>query len=540
MSTNSINIFIIANRTNIAFNDDLIKKIAGAPLLKYSIESAQNIKDDFILTLITDCDSIQLFARRHGVNTIVEKDALKNQITDIDYFIRIAGKIKNNFPIIFIFPYAPMIKPYDYKKALKQFNDSKSDILFPVQYRYSKLINNNLNIDNFQLLFNKSLNKHLIQINGFVITNKKGLIKQKNNVDFNISQYLIDSQIVEINSYKDWWICEKLLLRKRIIFRVIGNKKEGTGHLYRALTLAHEIVDHEIIFVTENNNDFVINKLVEYNYKLEVFNSHEIEKEVIKLRPNLVINDFLDTHEEYINRLKMHGIKTINFEDLGSGATVADKTINELYDEPIINSKNILWGHKYSFLRDEFNGAKINQFQDKVSKLLITFGGSDPNNYTQRTLDLIHGYCSKKNIKIVIVSGAGYKYINELEKIVTRYSNVKFYHSLGIMSEVMENCQCAISSNGRTIYELAHMHIPSIVLSHHEREDTHNYAIADNGFIPIGIFNNEEKENLLMQSLSELVENFGFRRDLFDCMRKIDFIDNKKRVLKILKNVLND
>ena len=63
-----------------------------------------------------------------------------------------------------------------------------------------------------------------------------------------------------------------------------------------------------------------------------------------------------------------------------------------------MDSKNILWGHKYSFLRDEFNGAKTNNFKDKVSKLLITFGGTDPNNYTQRTLDLIYEYSLNKNI----------------------------------------------------------------------------------------------------------------------------------------------
>jgi spore coat polysaccharide biosynthesis predicted glycosyltransferase SpsG/CMP-N-acetylneuraminic acid synthetase len=540
LSTKSINIFIIAIRNNVAFNDDLIKIIAGVPLLKYSIETAQNINGDCIITLITDCDSVQLFARRNGVNTIFEKNAFKNQITINDSLFKITTKINNNSPIIFISPYSPMIEAYDYEKALKQFNDAKSDFLFPVQYKYSKLISNNSDIYDFQKVFNRSLNKHLVQINGFIITNKEGLIKQRNKEKIKISQYLIDSQLVEINSYKDWWICEKLILRRRIVFRVIGNNNVGTGHIYRALTLAHEIVDHEIIFVTEHNNDLVINKLAEYNYKLEVFNSHEIEKGIIKIRPHLVINDFLNTDKEYINLLKSHGIKTINFEDLGDGASKSNKTINELYDEPIINSKNILWGHKYSFLRDEFSGATINKFEDKVSKLLITFGGTDPSNYTQKTLDLIYGYCLNKNITIFIVTGAGYKYINKLENIMGKYSNVKFSHSLGIMSEVMENCQCAISSNGRTIYELAHMHIPSIILSHHDREDTHNYGIKGNGFIPIGIFNNEDKEKLLMQSLSELVENSTYRKQLFNSMQKADFMDNKKRVVKILDNVLND
>jgi len=539
LSTNPINIFIIANRSNIAFNDDLLKNIAGEPLLNYSIESAQNIVNNFALTIVTNCENIHLFARRKGVNTIVEKDKTDNYLIDINYFLGIAKGIEDSIPILFISPYSPLIKPHHYRKALEKFNDSKSDILLPVRYEYSNLIDKNSNIDDSQIVLNKALYKHIVQINGFAITSKNGLYKKNNNKKIKIKKYFLDSKIIEINGYRDWWICEKLLLRKRIVFRVLGNKKEGTGHIYRALTLAHEIVDHEIIFVTEPHNDLVKNKLSEYTYKLHVFNPDNIENKIIKLRPHLVVNDFLNTSKTYIQKLKSNGIKTINFEDLGSGASKANKTINELYDKPIINSKNILWGHKYSFLRDEFNGAKINQFQENVRKLLITFGGTDPNNYTHQVMHLIHDYCKENKISIVIVSGAGYKYIKELEKILKDYSNVKFYHSLGIMSEIMEDCQIAISSNGRTVYELAHMHIPTIILSHHHREDTHNYAVEDNGFIPLGIFN-KRKENALMKSLSLLVEDSQYRKQLFNRMKKVDFIDNKKRVLEIFDEILND
>ena len=135
--------------------------------------------------------------------------------------------------------------------------------------------------------------------------------------------------------------------------------------------------------------------------------------------------------------------------------------------------------------------------KQKVSKVLVTFGSSDPNNFTKRVLDLILYDCQKRSIEIVIVLGPGYKHRKKLYEHVKEKSNVKLYYSLGIMSEVMENCQCAISSNGRTVYELAHMHIPTLVLSHHKREDTHKYAIEKNGFIPIGIYDSNKKEKII-------------------------------------------
>ena len=55
------------------------------------------------------------------------------------------------------------------------------------------------------------------------------------------------------------------------------------------------------------------------------------------------------------------------------------------------------------------------------------------------------------------------------------------------MSRMMEGVDLAICSAGRTVYELAHMHIPSIVLAQHEREARHTFARADHGFAYMGI-----------------------------------------------------
>ena len=65
--------------------------------------------------------------------------------------------------------------------------------------------------------------------------------------------------------------------------------------------------------------------------------------------------------------------------------------------------------------------------------------------------------------------------------------NVKLTKSTGVISSIMEQCQLAIVSNGRTVYELAHMNIPSITIAHHIREETHKFASKENGFLPLSI-----------------------------------------------------
>ena len=41
---------------------------------------------------------------------------------------------------------------------------------------------------------------------------------------------------------------------KRIIFWIIGNQEVGLGHIYRAVTLALELRNHEVLFVTDTEN----------------------------------------------------------------------------------------------------------------------------------------------------------------------------------------------------------------------------------------------------------------------------------------------
>jgi spore coat polysaccharide biosynthesis predicted glycosyltransferase SpsG len=351
---------------------------------------------------------------------------------------------------------------------------------------------------------------------------------------------LNDNEAIEINSYQDWWVCEKLLKRKRIIFNVIGSDKIGMGHIYRSLTLAHEITDHEIIFVCDEQSRIAVDKIAGYDYMIKAFNPHVMEEQILSLKPDLVINDTLDTTKKYIMRLKENNIKVVNFEDLGPGARYTDVTINEVFDEPKFNSKNTKWGNKYFFLRDEFNDAKSHKLAKKVENLLITFGGTDQNNYTQKTLTTIVNFCKKENIKIYIVNGDGYLYKEQLSRYLKElgYKNLEFTFATGVISKIMEKTQIAVTSNGRTTYELAHMNIPSIVISHHERENTHRFAVEERGFINLGCYKKGATENLLLRALKKLVYDNNYRKRLFDNIKIYNFSKNKKKVVKLVLNLL--
>ena len=145
---------------------------------------------------------------------------------------------------------------------------------------------------------------------------EKGLfyIFENNNVDIKYKPFVIDEErSIEIENYQDWWICEKVLQRKRIIFNVIGSLKIGMGHIYHSLALAHEITDHEVIFVCDERYEIAVATITSTDYK--VITTKNITKTMLELKPDLVINDILNTDLRYIKTLKENNIKIVNFED---------------------------------------------------------------------------------------------------------------------------------------------------------------------------------------------------------------------------------
>ena len=76
-----------------------------------------------------------------------------------------------------------------------------------------------------------------------------------------------------------------------------------------------------------------------------------------------------------------HG-KIINFEDDGEGIIKADLVFNALYQSS--DMPNVYAGEKYYISSKVFMFYKPISIRDKVRKVFISFGGADPQNYSER------------------------------------------------------------------------------------------------------------------------------------------------------------
>jgi spore coat polysaccharide biosynthesis predicted glycosyltransferase SpsG/CMP-N-acetylneuraminic acid synthetase len=532
-------VIIPAIKKSVAFPDDLVIKLAGLSLVQRAIDKAKNIVDSDHIYVVTDSEEITLVCERNDVRACYRKD-LKLQweelLEGLRFFLaKIALTYEN---VIFISAYTPLVTAADVLSGYAAFVESGSDALITLRQTTHRIYNEEKATPR-SFFIGAQKEKVFIECRAFLIF-RSVLLMKRSPEEEKIFPYILDDKAIEIESYRDWWICEKLLGRKRIVFRVIGYKEIGMGHIFRSLALAHEITDHEIIFVGDEKSRVAIGKIAGFDYLVRVFDPAGIEDGIISLKPDLVINDMLNTSREYILRLRQNDIKVVNFEDLGDGASSADLTINELYDEPLIDGSSIKWGYRYYFLRDEFNDATPHRFKHNVENLLLTFGGTDQHNLTRKVLDAVLPLCRERKIRINIVTGDGYLYKEELLDHIRHlgYDRLEFTWATGVISKIMEKCELAISSNGRTVYELAHMNIPSIIISQHGRELTHPFPCEENGMINVGIYDDSTSGKAIAETLEKLVDETSYRRRLFDKIKRHDFRKNKAKVVRSILNLL--
>lgn len=533
-------VIIPAVKKSVAFTDDLVKKLGGISLIQRAIDKAEALVPGQHVYVVTDSQEIRVIAERNSVRCFYRSD-LRLEWHDILRGLRLfLGHVAKQYrAVLILHPYTPLISSEEVARAYHTFQSRGCDVLVSVkEERHRAFRGANASLQ--RIFLGDEKQRVFTEIRAFQFLRSRGLRDGSALGKLKLHPHFVGHDTVEIESYQDWWVCEKLLGRRRIVFRVIGDQVVGMGHIYRALALAHDITDHEIYFVCDEDSQVAASKLAGYNYPVEVFPRGRIEQCIIKMKPDLVVNDILNTTKSYVQRLKEAHIRVVNFEDLGTGARHADITFNEIYEEPLIRGANIKWGCRYYFLRDEFDDATPHRFAGKVRAVLLTFGGTDQNDFTRKTLSAIGGLCQEAGIKIYVVSGDGYVYRGELERQLASFgwTHVEFTHATGVMSSIMEKSQVAISSNGRTVYELAYMNIPAIIISHHAREKTHHFARSENGFVNLGIYSPGRTEKRVRRELERLVNDSNLRRTLFERVRKFSFRGNKQRVVKMILRTL--
>jgi UDP-2,4-diacetamido-2,4,6-trideoxy-beta-L-altropyranose hydrolase len=126
----------------------------------------------------------------------------------------------------------------------------------------------------------------------------------------------------------------------------------------------------------------------------------------------------------------------------------------------------LLLGATYALLRDEFlpwTGWK-RAIPDRARNVLITIGGSDPDNASERILQSLE-LLESRDLEVVLVVGGTNPHWDALQAASQRCPfPVRLVRSAQNMPALMAWADVAISGAGGTSYELCYMGLPSLLL----------------------------------------------------------------------------
>jgi spore coat polysaccharide biosynthesis predicted glycosyltransferase SpsG len=320
----------------------------------------------------------------------------------------------------------------------------------------------------------------------------------------------------------------------KIIIHLIGNIKQGTGHVYRMLRLTNrcfsssQLLDkHNIIFILNENEKLAINILKKNNINcIKYKDFDELYNILSKINSDIIINDCLNTTEKLTYNQNKYTKKIINFEDYGNGVNNADIVINSFYNDNIINGDKIYTGLKYTLLSPLLSNSVESTFNTIPQKIILTFGGSDPSNITEYILNLLINNDINKKIHILVILGIGYVYKTKIINLIENHTNISISIDEQNMIGQFQTSDIAITSCGCAMFEACYFLVPVICISHNKREVLHTQLCPNNTIINLGLFKNLNN-NLLINKLNLLI----------DSKEKREFI--RKNMLVIRNDIKN-
>ncbi|ABC31939.1 CMP-N-acetylneuraminic acid synthetase [Hahella chejuensis KCTC 2396] len=520
------------------------------PLIYYAINSCLNSSLLSYVVVSTDDDEIALLAEKFGARVHHRPTTLGGDKVTLDpVIIEAVNHIEREDNLRFnlvvtVQPTSPLTRSLDIDKVIERLYDSDYDtILSATDDRHLCWTKENCDyVPEYSERVNRQQLPPRYRETGAIIACRRDIIESGTRIGKKVSLYITPPNIsFDIDTVTDLFLCESILKRKKITFVVTGNKNTGTGHIYRSLMLANELVQHEISFII-TNDDIIAKRLIkENNYPLYSVSKDRLTSAVIDHNPDIVINDILDTSLEYIKKIKERSIKVVNFEDLGPGSKAANLVFNALYPAKE-SSPNILSGPTYFCLRDEFIYTPPREKTGIIKSILLTFGGVDENNITLRALKILEGILSLNlGIHITIITGSGYGHSDELHshlKTSKEYMNIKLVKHTKRISHYMNSSDLAITSGGRTVLELASLKVPTITICQNTREVSHFLLGKNRGIINMGL-NSVVTDAELENTISDLIANSDRVKSMIQSLEEIDLTKGKSLVIKRILNLLN-
>lgn len=512
-----------------------IRLVNNRPLICYAIKNA--VQSEMITDVVVSTDSpeIEIIARQMGVTVKKRDSELAGDEVTLDAVIYDVAKDYDADYVVSMQPTSPTLRTETLDAAIRYAIEENVDTLISVinKPHLAWIGGENGKKPAYKERLNRQyLPPYYLETGAFFISRGSVVTPTSRFGDKCDVFEIEESEAIDIDTFEDLKNAEAVMAKKKVAIYVNGNVSRGMGHIYRALEIADEFYSKPDIYYDMNQTSRDVFGTTTHNL-ISVDGIGELLERLKEKQYDLFVNDILSTTIDYMIAVKkaLPNAKIVNFEDDGEGAYKADLVINALFGQS--SMPNMVSGERYYISSKLFMFYDAISIKKRVEKVFISFGGADPQNYSDRLLNIISGD-KYREIQFVVVLGRAKRNIEQLMKYNER-NNIEVLFDVKNMPEIMSQCDIAITSRGRTGYELAILGIPTIAAAQNEREEKHSFVCSDNGFDYLGLNPADDTIEAVLDMYIHMGANE--RKRIQDLLLKHNLREGRKRIMNMIDNL---
>lgn len=268
-----------------------------------------------------------------------------------------------------------------------------------------------------------------------------------------------------------------------LLIRADASVAIGTGHVMRCLALAQAWQDAggQVTFVMAESTPAIEQRLRSEGVGLARIegvpgSSFDGEQLIALARahtPSWLVVDGYEFGTGYQRALRTEQLKVLLIDDNGCcGPYAADVVLNQnIHAEECLYQNRasftrLLLGTKYALLRREFVPPyKTREISSIGRKLLVSMGGSDPDNVTGRAMKAIEEVAVADLEVAVVVGGSNPQLASVAESVDKSSHRCRILNNVTNMRALISWADLAISAAGSVCWEYCALGLPAALLA---------------------------------------------------------------------------
>jgi spore coat polysaccharide biosynthesis predicted glycosyltransferase SpsG len=349
-----------------------------------------------------------------------------------------------------------------------------------------------------------------------------------------------------VHDIYDFWLAERLTHLPRVLFRVDGGSRMGMGHVYRSLAAAKAFSEisptADICFLMRADRPEGIQHVSREGFPVRVLpeNAENALPAIRDFAPNVIVNDLPFLEDVYLKSLATLGASTIHLvdtlADIEKPKEMATIIIAALAEDEV-ELEDYHAGPAFAILRDSFQ-KRSGDVAERGRRVVLTFGGSDPQKLTLKALSALTPLAERlPDLEVTAVLGPAFSHREELDSLLKRLSfRPHVLSRVEHMADILVEADLVLCSGGMTVFEIAALGRPGLVLCQNAKEQARMERFARGGSVVHLGLGTEASEDSIRETAQELLGDFAARRRMSEAGMRLVEPGGAAKAASVIKN----